>query len=466
MSIGSIFNISRNAMSVSQAAIQVTSSNIANVNTTGYARQGLAIEAAQPVAINNELLGSGVTSNGTIRYYDRYLEEAIREKNSDLNQQDTVNTYFQRIQSVLDENNSNLSTSITAFFNAWNDLSADPTSVAVRTTVGASGESLAKTVRSVYSGLADIQKEADQDMGEQVGEINTMLSSLADLNQKIFESNATEGGAGDLITQQTELVKELSAKIDITSVEDQYGRLTIMTGKGRILVDGNKTWDLGVRQNETTGFNDIAWIDGSGNAYDITNDIGNGSLKALVDVRDQYLGNGFIKDVNELAKALITQTNSIHETGYNLNGTTNTPFFEDLTGDYAKNMDLSTAIKNDTKNIAATSSTSTPTGNDVALGLAALGEGNVVINGGQTTFASYVSSIVGHVGELTKNAKAMYDYEQNTMTVMEKQRESVSGVSIDDEMANLMKFQYAYQASARLFTVADQLFQTLLDSFK
>jgi flagellar hook-associated protein 1 FlgK len=109
-----------------------------------------------------------------------------------------------------------------------------------------------------------------------------------------------------------------------------------------------------------------------------------------------------------------------------------------------------------------TSSASNPSGNDIALAIAGLGDSTVTIGGQDKTYVSFSSSIASKIGNLTKNAKDLSAYHQNVMTMVEKQRDSISGVSIDEEMSNLIKFQYAYQAAARLINVADELFQSLL----
>ncbi|MCX5813480.1 MAG: flagellar hook-associated protein FlgK [Proteobacteria bacterium] len=464
MSISSILNIAKTAMIATQTSLQVTSNNIANVDTDGYTRQEVILGEARSILTENGALGSGVSANGVIQHYNKYLEKAIASKNSDLEGQKTLQGYFGRIEALLEESSSNLSSNIDDFFNGWQELSTDPTSVSARTTVAAAGENLSRGIRNLYGDLKGLQMELDSTIGSEINHINGMLSSIADLNQQIFESssNSTDG-APDLLDKRAELFKELSGEIDVTSIEDKYGRLTVSTGNGgNTLVDGNKYWNLKTIDDEATGFNRIAWEDQSGNLTDITDRIKSGKLKALVDMRDKHIGNGFLNDVDELAKSIITETNTIHETGYNLNGTTGISFFSDITGNYAKNIDVNDQIKDDVKNIAAASSTLNSTDNDIVLSIAALVDKKVTINGSSSTFSDYVSAMENKIGELAKNAKALSEYQQSTMDALVSQRESISGVSVDEEMMNLLKFQHAYQAAAKLYNVADQLFQALI----
>jgi flagellar hook-associated protein 1 FlgK len=306
--------------------------------------------------------------------------------------------------------------------------------------------------------------ELNQELEREVQDANRIISSIADLNEKVYEGGIGSGETNDFLDQRAVLFKELSGKLDLVSIQDSYGRLTVLTAKGKVLVDGGRSWNLGTVQDEATGFKRVAWVDAAGNASDISGDIEGGKLKALMDMRDGELRNVFIKNMDDLAESVIKEVNAVHKGGVNLNGTTDIPFFEEIDTGYAKGIALSSSIKRDVKNIASTSSSVNSTDNDIAMGIASLGETNVTVGGSQTTFTNYVSSLMTNIGQMAANAKDRSQYDQDTMEVMEKQRESLSGVSLDEEMADLIKFQYAYQAAARLFTVADELFKTLLQA--
>jgi flagellar hook-associated protein 1 len=462
MGITSILNIAKNAMLAHQFSIQVASHNIANVNTKGYCRQVADLREGTLVPSELGLIGTGVTVAGFVTYFDRFLENTIANRNTSLEEQSTSATYFSRVETILNENNSNLATNITNFFNGWSELSADPTSFARRSSLAMKGENLARTFNNLYNELNALQQELDNSIESEIGEINRLTAGIADLNEKIIALGSSNGEDAGYVNQRTQLLKELSGKINITSFEDQVGGLTVITGAGKTLVEGNTAWKLTTQRDPATGIKGVAWEDGSGNLTDITDGISGGKIKALIDMRDKYLENGFIKDLDELASTIITEVNSLHMSGYNQNGTTEIAFFKTIDSDFARDMDLSQAIQDDVGNIAAASVPGETTGNDIALQIASLIDQSLTINGQTTRMTTYVSTIMGNVGELTRNAQDLSEQHQSAMTMMEKQRESVSGVSIDEEMTNLMKFQYAYQAAARLITVADEMFQDLL----
>ncbi len=464
MSISSIMNIAKNALFATQTAIQVTSHNISNVNTKGYARQEAVLNEATPLPTEIGLLGNGVVASRVIRYYDKYLEKQIMGQNTDLEQQVVYQKYFERIEGVLNEDNSKLTENIVDFFNQWQELSVDPQSVAVREGIVAAGKNLSSSIRNIYTSLKNLQIELDSGLKEEVTEINGILSSIASLNGRIFEGGIGGSEANDYIDQRNELLKELSGKMDVTTFEDQYGRTTVLTSKGKSLVDGERCWQLETTKNDDTGFWNVSWKDSSGNLTDITDHIQGGTLRGLIEMRDEYAVD-FINDINDLAQGLIEHVNSIHTTGVDLYGDSGIHFFSNINADYAKDIDLSADIKSDSKHVSAFSDPANPTDNDIALLIGALVDEKIFDNGNATA-VNYTASLVNKVGQLTKGAKYMAQYDKDTMAILEKQREEVSGVSIDEEMANLIKFQYAYQAAARLISVADEMFQSILGAVK
>ena len=464
MSIASILNIARSAMFAQQASIQISSNNIANVNTKGYCRLDPDLREAPLIPTDYGLLGNGVEIAGLVRYFDKFLETTIAQRNTDLQEQKTAVTYFERIESILNEDSSNLATNITEFFNSWQELSADPANLARRSSLVAKGTNLARTIRNLYAELNALQREIDQQVQGEVDEINRLTTSIADLNQKIIAlGSSSQSEASDYLNQRAELLRELSGKMKVTSFEDQDGGLTVLTESGRALVDKSRSWMLKTQQDPTTGFRTIAWDDGAGNLSNITASISAGRVRGLIDMRDQYLGNGFIADINNLAQTIITEVNSRHMEGYGLNGVTGIAFFNQATGDFARGMDLSAEITTDIRYIAAASSADDYAGNDNALRIASLVDADVMIDGQNTRFSTFVSTIMSNIGDLTKNAQDLSDHQESAMKVMEQQRESRSGVSIDEELTKLMKYQYAYQAAARLISVADEMFQTMLE---
>jgi flagellar hook-associated protein 1 FlgK len=463
--VRSIFDIGVGALTASELSLQTVSNNVANASTPGYSREEAVLDTATPMPSSVGLLGNGVKVSEVRRFTDQYLDDTIQKKNSDLQFQQTSEQYLQQMQSILSEDNSQLTTNITGFFNAWQDLSTDPASVSPRIEVQAQGENLASSVRTVYSDLTGLQSEINSTVGQEVDNINNLTSELADLNQNIA-NGGTDGQANEYLDQQTALLNQLSGELGIVSFKDKLGRVTVLTTNGNALVDDSNHWNLQVSDPNATGSFRVNWEDSNGNLSDITTKITNGTLGSLLYERDVD-AQGFINQLNTLAQTITTQVNQIHQTGYNLNQTTGVAFFTPLTQNYAAGMSVSNDVQNDVNNIASTSSPDQPTDNDIALGIAGLANGNLpfTVNGSttQTTPVDFASSMESSVGELTQNAQNLATYQTNTMSVLTQQQQSVEGVSLDEELTKLMQYQNAYQASAQLISTADNFLTTVLN---
>jgi flagellar hook-associated protein 1 FlgK len=463
MGISSIMDIAKGALFAQQTALQVISNNVANVNTEGYMRQTAVLDESGSIQTAFGQLGNGVTVKKVMASYDKYLEASVAKENNATEEWKTYESYFGRIESVLNEDNTSLTANITNFFNAWQTLSVDPTSNTARTNVEMEGENVARSIRNIYSELESIQTEVNNNVKQTVTEINGILQSIAQVNEKIYESGSSDVS---VVSQMTQFVKELSGIMDIQTFTDQNGGLTVMTSGGKILVDRGIVNELSAEKPATDDFYRVVWNGGSSTSVDITDGINGGSLKSLIDIRDKQIP-AFMTTINDLAESLMTEVNDLHSTGYNANETTGIDFFKDLTQDFAANIDVSDEVKADVGNIAATSSVTSTSGNDIALALADLGSGSITIGGpigGQdTTYTDYTASVASKIGALSQNAQGLSEYHQNLLTTVETQRDSVSGVTIDEEMTNLIKYQYAYQAAARLLNTADTLFSSLLE---
>ncbi len=462
MGITAILNIAKNALFAQQTALQVLSNNVANVNTKGYARQEAVLVEDANLRTDLGLLGNGVKVSAIMSHYDKYLEASVAKENNSLEEQKTYEQYLGRIESILDENNSNLTANVSAFFNTWQDLSADPLSVTSRSNVAAAAANLSTGIRNIYGELQGLQTETDNNVSQEVGNINGILHAIAALNSQIYAAGAAAGENNSLVNQQAQLLQELSGKMDIQYFGDRDGGMTVMTSGGKSLVDRETVYELSAEKSPVTNFYNVTWHGNSQVSVDVTDAIRGGTLKGLINLRDGQIA-GFMGSIDDLAKSIMTEVNSIHSTGYNLNGTTNINLFKNLTQNFAEAMDLSDEVKADVLNIAVTSSPSNPSNNDVALAIADLGTGSVTISGQDTTYVDYTASTSSRIGSLSQNAQNLSEYHQNLMTTVEKQRDAVSGVSIDEEMSNLIKYQYAYQAAARLINAADTLMNSLLE---
>ncbi len=460
MSITSALNIAKSAIFAQQAAIQVASNNVANANTEGYIRQKAILNESGSSTSAYGYVGNGVTVSEIKACYDKYLEASVAEQNCSAEEWEVYETYFSRVESILDEDSSNLTSSITDFFDAWESLATDPTSSTALTDVVTSGQNMSQSIREIYEELQDLKEEIDDKVYQSVDDVNDILNSLADINAQTYKSGSQDA---TLLSERTSLIKQLSGIMDIQYFEDSNGGLTVMTSDGKLLLDKTNASSLSAEKS-SDGVYTVNWISASGTKVDITDDVSAGSLKGLIDFRDNQV-TSFIDSINDLAVSLADEVNSIHSTGYTASGVTGINFFKSTatTGDYAAVMDISDEVATSTDYVAFTSSADETSGNETALAIAELGSSSVTIDGESTTYTDYCTSVLSEIGNLSENAQNVSEYHQSLLSTVETQRDSVSAVSTDEEMIDLVKFQYAYQAASQLLSTVETMLDSLME---
>jgi flagellar hook-associated protein 1 FlgK len=456
--IPGLLSIGRKALMAQQKGINVTGNNIANVNTPGYSRQRLNLSSDVPIMTGNGLMGSGVTANKVERVYQRFLGVQINNETQSLGQWEAHKDALERVEMIFDESGGyGLNQVMSEFWNAWQDLTNNPSGSAERTVLVAKSEMLTATFSKNYEDLQKIQRDIDWNIEGAVEEINRLSENMVDLNQKIIQVESGGHMANDYRDQRDLVLKELSELIDINSFEDANGGVTVSVGSGQALVEGTHTYKLSTQAN-ADGHQDVTWLDSSGNPVIISNNISKGKLKGWLDARDVEIDNSLNK-LDTLAQNLMTEVNSLHATGYGLDGSTGNDFFTGTA--LATGIQVNPLIANDTNLIAAAEGIDKPGDNGNAIAIANLQE-ELTMNGTTATFGAYYDSMVSDAGLAVQQATSYYDHQSQMVLQVENYRESISGVSIDEEAVNLIKYQNAYQAAAKLITTADEMMETVL----
>ena len=459
-----IMNVAGNALLAHQKAISVTGNNIANVNTPGYSRQRLILENNTPVLSSAGPMGNGVDAVSVERVYDRFLGLQINGESETLGRWEAQMGGLELAEGIFDESGEfGLSQSLNQFFGAWQDVTNDPSGYNERVVLQARSEVMTGTFNRIYSDLERAQAGFDASIEGAVVEINQLSQQIAELNQKIMEDEASGYTANDYRDQRDLVVKELAGLIDINSFEDATGRVTVSVGAGQTLVEGNLSRNL-ITQVNGFGFKDIAWIGPDGTTVNITGNISNGKLKGWLEARDVDI-RGYMGQLDTLAETLMDRVNNLHQLGYGLDGSTLNDFLTlaPAGGNFAEAIQLNPDISNNPDLIAASStSAGIPGNNDQAIAIANL-QHALSMNGNSFTFDDFYNSLVSKVGGDVQNANAYFNHQSDMVVQLENRRESISGVSLDEEMINLIKFQTAYNAAAKLVTTADELLQTVLN---
>ena len=458
MGIYSTLIIGRDAVVANQMAIELTGHNIANVNTPGYSRQRPIIQAKAPIDTGVGQMGTGVDVSGIERIYDIFLGGQINSAAQDLGRWEAQKNSLERVELFFDESSGfGLNNAMSAYWGSWQDLANNPNLPAARQIVVGEGENLANTFNTIYSGLVEVQNDLDASISVAVGQINGIATQLHDLNQKIVRIESSGDNANDFRDNRDQLIKELSELIDITSTESSDGRITVMLGDGNYLVDAAGANTLYATDTDGDTFLDISWSDPS--ATNINANISGGNIRGWLETRDVII-NDYLTSLETLATTIRDQVNAVHFTGRALDNSQNNFFVPTGTlaaGTFAVNPDLVAD-----SSLVAAGDTSDPGDNRTAIDIAGLQNATFLIGGDTQTFDDYYSMLVSNVGIDVRDASRNYDYQYSVASQLENYRESISGVSLDEEMVNLIRFEQAYNAAAKLITTVDEMLDTLI----
>jgi len=452
MSLSSSLMIALQGMQASQGGLSVTSNNIANVNTPGYSREVANFEESPPVPYGNFLFGSGVQLASIQAVRDNVLQLRLNQEAENQGKLDTFSTGMNQIQVLFNEPaGSGLESLISQFFSSFQQLSADPTNSGLRESVISSAQSLATGFRQTASALQTQQQSADQGVVQTVGQINQLTSQIAQLNAEIAAPVNSDETSNALVDQRNLDVNQLSQLVDVQSITADTNGLTLTTSAGAELVVGNQSFALTTQTNPATGFQDIF-----SQGQDINSTITGGNLAGDLQLRDQEIPE-LQNQLDTLAYGIATSVNTQQAAGFDLNGAVGTSLFTPPAAVTGAALNLTVAISDPNK--IAASGDGTPGDNANATALANLQNENIV--SGQTPI-NYYSNLVFQVGNDTANANNNLSAENLLVQQLQDQQGAVSGVSIDQEAANLVQYENAYNAAARVASSVATLFQTAI----
>lgn len=434
-----------------QGAMEATTNNVANVNTPGYSREVPVLVASDPVVENPLTFGSGVTLQSIQSIRDPILESQIQQETQAQGQLTSLVSALSQTQVSFTSSTSDIGTAISNFFDSVNQLSASPADLSLRQGVLTAADNLATTFNTTANNLTAQRSSLDQSVVQTVGQINQLTQQIAQLNGQIANLQNAGENAGTFIDQRTHAIDQLSALVDV-SVISSDNTLTLTTANGTALVAGKQSFQLST-QPVASGVEDIF-----AQGQDITSSIVSGQLGGLLEARDQQIP-GLSHQLDTLAAGLANAVNGVQTNGYDLKGNKGTNLFNPppASGNGAA-ASLSVAIS-DPSLIAASSDGSTGS-NGNAEALYALSN-QPVVNGQTPT--DYYSGIVFNIGNAVSSANAEQSASNLTLQQLNDQRAAVSGVSLDQEAANLVQYQRAYAASAQVITAINDMMYAVIN---
>jgi flagellar hook-associated protein 1 FlgK len=458
------------ALHAQQSALQTTGQNVANANTAGYTRQRANLQATSPYpsgGMNSPqiagTIGTGVEASSIERIRDQYLDAQYRSGEAQVGYADMESNILKTVEAIMnDQEGAGLSGAMDEFWSSLQDLSINPNDEGIKTVVREKAVSLTDTFHYLNSALTTAQEDLQAEVDGAKDDINSIASQIADLNQKIDELEPSGYLPNDLYDQRDLLVDKLSSYMDIKVVRTSSGSganraaagiYTIkVAGSSEELVQGNiakkvetvsNGSDLEIQINGTT-------VSSTGSFQSLIRNLGT----------DQSIYKTTIDQLDQLALTLTTEFNKIHGNGYKQDGEKGSDFFTFSSENASSTITLSDDIMKSTDNIAVGAEGNKKSDGGNAAKLAELLNPNV----GNGTIRSAYSEMIGEIGVKVQNANRLKENSENVRDLLSTKRDSVSSVSLDEEMTNMIKFQHAYNAAARSMTVMDEMLDRIINN--
>src|SRR3984957_6497923 len=438
-------SIALSSLGVSQDEMATTSNNVANANTPGYSREVSDVAAGDPIEQGSLSVGTGVILQKIESLRDPILEIQLNQSTQQNSQLNTPLAQLQTLQTQFASSTSGLGADISDFFNSLEQLAPDPTNLELRQSVLTAAGNLATDFNTASNSLQTQRSNIDLNVTQSVGQVNALTSQIASINQQI--GNLTNAGQnpGTLVDTQTNLIRQLSSLVGVSVIPTDEG-ISVALSNGTTLVSGSQSFAL-TTQLGTDGVQHIY-----SDSQDITGALTGGSLAGLIQVRDQEIP-GVGSDLDQLAAGLASGLNTANQAGFDLNGNAGTNLFvPPPVGGVGAAGALAVNITDPSRLAASSDGTSGSNGNLAVLSSVA----TQPLANGETPINSY-SSIVFQVGNDTSNVSADADASGLILQQLQDQRGSVSGVSLDEEASNLIQYQTAYQAAARVVSSVNAL---------
>jgi flagellar hook-associated protein 1 FlgK len=449
-------NTAKLGMFAQQAGLSVTGQNVANVNTDGYSRRRLILSSIGGPPTG----GGGVEADGIRRYTDTFATDRLIKE-------ETLRGHARQRSAILSHvaemSDTALGAAMDNYFGALRLLQVSPSDSTVRQEVLARGEELSNTFNRIASELEDSQVNMDNLLRASVEEINVRTERLVEINRQVSLSSLGEEDISDLLDERDRLIREIANHGSIHGVVDNRNQLTLFLEGGLPLVEGQNLSKLRVLSSATPGSARVEYVASNGQVSDITSRIQGGAMGGTLYVRDVQVPS-YIATFDQLAFDIVTAINAQHQAGFGLDGVGGRDFFTALGGPAgaARLMGIDASIAGNPDAIAAAEDPLLlPGDNRNALALSALAEASVA-SGGTMTFNQAYSTLVGQVGVAARRATEEGSLRDTSIKHIEDLRDEAGGVSLDEEMTNLIQYQRAYQASARVLNVVDSLIQTVL----
>lgn len=478
--------IGKRAILSQQTALSITGHNIANANTIGYKRQEAVLQATLPLASPNPnngtlpmQMGTGVEVSEFRRIRESYLDRQFQNEQKEAGYWEAKTSALSNIENIFNElGDSGLASSLNTFWQGLQELSKQPENLSARVVVVANGKELAGQLNEIYTGLVQNEASLADQIDGKTNEINIIAYEVAGLNLKIAQNIGSGNQPNDLMDRRDMLLDQLSKLVDIQVTPAQNGRVDVSIG-GEKLVEGNETsaftLDMQTSRAKIAGM-DI--------------ELASGEIKGLLETRGYTINGTPVGTIPELrtktdllAVTIADSMNAIHagDEARNLDdiqarsADPSEPlekllFFVDKDDptkppSHAGNIMINPVLQQFPSKVAAASSDTIGDGSNAKAMSEALFQ-KLNIGGTDTTIGDYYKGIIGQLGTDVQIAQQSAENAVKMVQQVDNRRQSISGVSIDEELTNMVRYQQAYNAAARYVSAVNDMLNTLINGMK
>jgi len=425
-------------------AMEVVSENVANVNTDGYTRRRVELGSAgvagtmkgQPAVHQVE---TGVRVLGTLRMRDAVLDDAFRLQSASAAGAKVRADVAARAEEILGPLDGGAQSALGEFWVSWQRLSSNPSDMAARAGVISAGQRAATSLRAAAQQLSSMTKLVAQRGTDVVTQVNTYAEQLAKLNGQIGDASFRGESSADLLDQRDVLLDKLARLVSITTTTNQ-GVTNVQIGS-IALVDGYTANTI------VEGAGGTPLWSATGGAVEL-----GGELAAVREALNATLP-GIENALDEIANVLKDVVNDQHHLGVTLDGAPGADFF---TGTTAADLNVAALTPRD----IAAGFTSAPADNRNAMAISVLGSFTVP---GVGSVDALMADLASKLGESAASTEQMAGVFAASLSSVDDQRQSQMGVNLDEELADLVRYQRAYEASARVMQIADEMLDLLIN---
>lgn len=461
-------NSARTSLEVNQKSIEVVGNNISNVNTEGYSRQYTQLSQYPAVNFGDFFIGQGVKVADIQRDHDVFIQNQLIDKSADYGYENSQAQPLSELERIFAVTENNLATDVDNFFDAWQELSTSPSDLVLRDAVIQSGDILATNFNNTITELDTVQENINDTLASKVDDINAKIQEIAELNSRIYSIEINGQSANTARDRRELLARQLGESVGAQSFTDSRGMLTVNLPGGLPLVQGTAAMEL---EAVSSGADlDIQLHAGGVTRTIDQNNIG-GEFKGLLYLRDAFIPN-LEDDLNRMAYEISTQVNTQHGLGAGLDSVPGRNFFDDPPNFGSTTVDpwtdaaraMAVAITGAEEVAAAQAptppDTAAPGDNRNALLLANLDESYLI--DGIDNFNGFYGKLVGRIGlEKNQNELSLQGTE-DAVVQLNNLRDGLSGVSLEEEMIELISYQRGFESSAKFLTTVDELMDTLI----